>query len=110
MWFVSAMCDITTVDHVACSSSQQQKAVIFERNCGATTGFSTHVSVVNADQAVPNRQGNLFDIEGHPEWTDVTVRWINDHHLVITYPADRTLYKAKARWWWIKVDYKVRVN
>lgn len=110
IWFVLGMCDITTVYGVAYSPSRQQKAVIYERNCGATTGFSTHVSVVDTERAVPNQQGNLFDIEGHPEWTNVTVRWINENHIVITYPVGPTLYKARTRWWWIKIDYEVRTE
>jgi len=36
------------------------KAVVFERNCGATTGFSTQVSVLCAASSLPNEGGNLF--------------------------------------------------
>jgi hypothetical protein len=36
-----------------------QKMVLFERSCGATTGFSTHVSLLRADAKLPNESGNL---------------------------------------------------
>jgi hypothetical protein len=38
----------------------QLKAVVFERNCGATTDFSTQVSLIEANTALPNRGGNVF--------------------------------------------------
>jgi len=42
------------------SPSGNWKAVVFERNCGATTGFSTQVSVLGAKNSLPNEGGNLF--------------------------------------------------
>jgi len=36
------------------------KAVVFQRDCGATTGFSTQLSVLNAGDPLPNDGGNVF--------------------------------------------------
>lgn len=41
------------------SPDGSRRAVIFDRDCGATTGFSTQVSVVGADD-VPAGTGNVF--------------------------------------------------
>jgi hypothetical protein len=42
------------------SPSGKTKAVVFQRDCGATTGFSTQVSVLRSDQQLPNEGGNVF--------------------------------------------------
>jgi hypothetical protein len=66
------------------SPNKQMKAVIYERNCGATTGFSTQVSVLPINRVLPrSKSGNLFIADtnhgaapngarGGPE---VRVRW-----------------------------------
>ena len=36
------------------------EAVVFQRDCGATTGFSTQVSVVTKGASLPNEAGNVF--------------------------------------------------
>ena len=36
------------------------RAVIFERDCGATTGFSTQVAVLATDAPLPDTAGNAF--------------------------------------------------
>ena len=42
------------------SPSGKMKAVVFERDCGATTGFSTQVSLLLSNKSLPNESGNLF--------------------------------------------------
>lgn len=113
-WYIIAreltMCDITMVQSVRYSPSQERKLVVFERNCGATTGFTTHVSVLAADRELPNQQGNLFAMDGHPEWTQVTVTWIDEDHVLIRYPTGPTIYKANERFWWTQVTYEPRAR
>ena len=41
------------------------RAVVFERDCGATTGFSTNISIIPARSPLPNEQGNVFRAD-HP--------------------------------------------
>ena len=36
------------------------KAVIYERNCGATTGYSYHLSLINHTKAIPEGKGNIY--------------------------------------------------
>ena len=38
-------------------------AVLFDRHCGATTGFTTQVSVVESDKT-PFGKGNVFIADG----------------------------------------------
>jgi hypothetical protein len=57
------------------------KAVQFRRSCGATTGYSTHVSILPASRRLPNEAGNVFVVGDEPT---VIVRWIDDRHLSIS--------------------------
>lgn len=49
-------------------------AVIFQRNCGATTGYTTEVSVLPMTENLPDEGGNAFwldsDLEVEVEWTE----------------------------------------
>ena len=63
------------------SPDGQLKAVTFRRNCGATTGYSTHVSILPADGKLANEGGNVFTASDEPS---ITVRWIDDRHLSIS--------------------------
>jgi hypothetical protein len=38
----------------------QKKAVVFQRDCGATTGFSTQISILPLSHGLPNEGGNVF--------------------------------------------------
>ena len=42
------------------SPTKQLKAVVFQRDCGATTGFSIQISIMPANIALPNEGGNVF--------------------------------------------------
>jgi len=59
----------------------QLKAVTFRRDCGATTSYSTHVSILLASRKLPNEPGNVFTADHEPS---ITLHWIDDHHLSVT--------------------------
>lgn len=77
------------------SPDQRKRAVVFERSCGATTPFSTHVSILDRGEALPHSAGNAFAADGdHGAVKDmsVTVRWLSPKALVIRYPALASVY------------------
>jgi hypothetical protein len=49
------------------SPDARLKVVTFERNCGATTGFSTQISILDASDTLPNQGGSVLVIAGHPD-------------------------------------------
>jgi hypothetical protein len=51
---------VNEVLRVHYSPTKQLKAVVFERECGATTGFSTQISIMPATGDLPNEGGNVF--------------------------------------------------
>ena len=42
------------------SPDKQWTAVLFERDCGATTSYSTQVSLVSRERTLPSEAGNIF--------------------------------------------------
>lgn len=63
------------------SPNGQLKAVTFRRDCGATTEYSTHVSILPTSRKLPNEAGNVF-VQSRE--SIVVVRWLDDHHLSIS--------------------------
>lgn len=63
------------------SPSGAFKAVVFSRDCGATTGFNTQVSVLGANETLPDEGGNIF-ISNKP--LPIAVRWSSDSALQIS--------------------------
>jgi hypothetical protein len=61
-WLMSSFEDLcgNTIVATELSPDRKLKAVLFERNCGATTGFSSQVSVLPSDRDLPNEGGNVF--------------------------------------------------
>jgi hypothetical protein len=76
------------------SPDRAMKAVLFERDCGATTGFSSQVSVLRADDELPNEGGNVFaaneGIGGEAtSWGGpfVALQWRDARTLLLKYDA-----------------------
>jgi hypothetical protein len=62
------------------SPSGKLDAVVFNRNCGATTGFNTQVSVIPAGTNLPAEGGNVFITNGAPP---IQVNWQSETKLHI---------------------------
>jgi hypothetical protein len=80
------------------------KAVVFERSCGATTGFSTQVSVLPIDVTQPRSGGNALAVDtdhgaapsGRGGGPTVKADWLSAYDLQLTYhPKARTYAAAK---------------
>jgi len=103
------MCGNQVLSRVAFPGGGHQ-AVIFERDCGATTGFSTQVSVLPGDSTFQEQpsfwngteQGNVLVIDddhgaapagtgGGPE---VAARWDDEQHLDLTYHPRARVFRA----------------
>ncbi|WP_344705557.1 hypothetical protein [Sphingomonas swuensis] len=88
-------------------------AVLFQRDCGATTGFSTQVSVVeHGDQ--PTGGGNTFRADddhgaavagkwGGP-WAEV--KWLAPDHLLISYAAKSRLFEQDDEVSGVRISYQ----
>jgi hypothetical protein len=65
------------------SPNNEYKVVVYQRACGATTGFRTHISVLKSSAELGNQMGNVFQAEGYPDWFFIIVRWDDNHHITI---------------------------
>jgi len=89
-------------------------AVLFQRDCGATTGFSTQISILDAD-GKPSGGGNAFvadDDHGAPRngnwegpWADM--KWLSPKRLLIRYAAKSRLIKQKERVSGVNITYQM---
>jgi len=74
------------------------KAVVFQRDCGATTGFTSQISIIGFWQSVPHGDGTVFVADTDhgrskaASWggPPVEVRWLTWRTLEVRYdPASR---------------------
>ena len=99
----AAACDNTVLSDIQ-SPDGQHHAVVFGRNCGATTDFSTQVSIEARSNPVSGA-GNIFIADtdhgkaptgpgGGPE---VTARWVDASAVEISYNARARVFHKAAR-------------
>lgn len=66
------------------SADRTLKAVVFQRDCGATTGFSTQVSVLPAGETLGNDvAGNLYIANGRPADSRLLLQWSSQRSILI---------------------------
>lgn len=92
--------------HEALLPGGRFKAVTFQRDCGATTGFSTQISLIPSNAALPNEGGNIFITKGHPKDTNIETVWLNSTELVIKHTAGLEAFKKETSRKGIRVTYE----
>lgn len=77
------------------SPDHQFKAVVFSRNCGATTSFNTQLSIIPYKDALPNDEGNVFiEDQGAAKSLNIKVSWLGPQKLMISYyPKAQVFFK-----------------
>jgi hypothetical protein len=84
------------------SSNGLHEAILFERNCGATTGFSTQIAVEAVGRA-PSFSGTVFvadDNNGSAQaaaWGGpwATMRWVTPTELLIRYDVRSAVFRLE---------------
>jgi hypothetical protein len=80
------------------SPDHQLKAVIFSRDCGATTDVSMQVSVISKNDTLPNEAGNVFiEDSGHGAARTmlVSAKWTGPRELLISHDPKARIFKSK---------------
>lgn len=112
----SDMCRDTLVAR-APSPDSQHDAVLFQRDCGATTGFSTQISILNAGDR-SSGAGNAFRADddhgaaragdwGGP-WAEM--KWLSANHLLIRYAARSRLYSRRDAMSGVRITYRTEAD
>ena len=77
----AGLCANTVTNRVT-SPDAKRDAVLYTRDCGATTGYTTQLSLVRAGVALSNEAGNVFIA---PDSTELRVEWIGPDTLLVRY-------------------------
>lgn len=96
------------------SPNGNNRITVFERNCGATTGFSTQISIMNSERTLPNEGGNLFIADtdhgkapsGPGGGPKVEVTWRNNNMVIIKHHNNARIFKAKSKLKNVNVSYE----
>jgi hypothetical protein len=91
------------------SPTGRQHAVVFERDCGATTGFSWQVAILEANEQVGSNSGNAFIADsnhGAVNSVPVRVKWLGPEQVVIGYPVGVRVLRREDRVREIKIAYE----
>ncbi|MFY9554348.1 MAG: hypothetical protein WAV47_06460 [Blastocatellia bacterium] len=75
------------------SPDKKHRVVVFQRDCGATTGFSTQVSILPGTTRLPEEGGNVFACDtdhgkaptGPGGGPPVEIEWKGNDSLLITH-------------------------
>lgn len=66
--------------------------MIFNRNCGATAGFNTQLSILAKSDEVPEEAGDTFIADGS---LALKVRWVSESQLVVTGSRGAKIFKQE---------------
>lgn len=88
-------------------------AVIFQRDCGATTGFSTQVSLLDSNEK-PSGSANVFIVDNDHGAADVgkwggpeaEMQWISDDHLLVRFAAKSRIFKQETSVSGVQISYE----
>lgn len=95
------MCGNNTVLSVT-SPNGGYVAVVYTRDCGATTGFSTQVSILTAPGRLKNRPGNILRLDRE---VNVSVKWNSDMKLAIKGSLDAEDFLRETSFKGIQIQY-----
>ncbi|MBV7509769.1 hypothetical protein KW850_32340 [Bacillus sp. sid0103] len=82
------------------SPNGENIAYIFDRSCGATTGFSPQLSILYKDDELENESGNTFGSE-----KDFSIEWLDEKNLKVTYDISSETYEMKKKVNGITIEY-----
>jgi len=98
----SEMCG-NEILQIAFSPDEKRKAVIFLRDCGATTGYSTQISLLDAQEELPPKKGNSFIADsnhgqaqtGMRDELDIYLQWAHNKELIVKYDKRARVFRSK---------------
>jgi hypothetical protein len=98
------------------SPDNKYEVVLFQRDCGATTGFSTQVSIIETGRELPRKKGNIFiaDDGDTPvslgSWGGplLEIKWMTQDKVIIEYPKGSRVFLNENRYKAINIEYRTR--
>jgi hypothetical protein len=106
------MCGNTIINQ-SISPDQKHRAIVFLRDCGATTRYSTQLSIIKNDDSLKNEIGNILiinDEKGGPipdEDSEAEVKWESNNELIVYCDSSVKTFKRENEYKGIKITYKL---
>jgi hypothetical protein len=99
--------------HILPSPEGSLKAIVFLRDCGATTDFNTHISVLRANNSEPKGSGNAFVADSDHgramagEWggPNVSLAWEGVRRLAVTYARGSRVFAKHDEVLGVHIEY-----
>jgi hypothetical protein len=107
VWLASSSletpCDNTVISELP-SPDGSRKAVLFERSCGATTGFSSQVSILKPHETA-STSGNALIVDtdhgaapaGRWGGPPIDMQWTGARELLLSYDARTRVFEQKSK-------------
>lgn len=102
------------------SPNGKLKILVFSVNCGATSDFSTQISLVDSDYILKNDDaGNIFSADSDHgkakmnegrEIIELKTNWINNNSIEIEYPKNARIFKNDDERNDVEIIYKQAKN
>ncbi|MET0654346.1 MAG: hypothetical protein ABWY94_02075 [Pseudoxanthomonas sp.] len=97
------------------SPDRAYKAVAFQRDCGATTGFSTQISILRFGRSLDDGSGNIYVADadhgaapsGPGGGPPVQVRWTGNRSLSVAGHPQARVFSSKAKYEDVAITYEV---
>lgn len=94
---VDSMCATQLYDTIP-SPNGELKAVLYQRDCGATTPFTTNISIMEANDSLKNEPGNIYRRRGDPKNFAPLLQWQSDDELLIIEESPDEFYENAQSW------------
>jgi len=86
-----------------------KRAVLFSRDCGATTDFSWQLSIVGAKEALPNDAESVFIVDtnhGAVQEMKVEIDWKGSDNLIVSYPDRARIFHQLTMMRGVRISYE----
>lgn len=86
------------------SPDAAHRVVVFSRDCGATTGYSKHASILEKGQPLTNQGGNAFITEVADK-SSISASWRNNASVVLLYHPSGKVFRMESEVHGVRVIY-----
>jgi hypothetical protein len=90
-----------------------KKVVVFQRDCGATTGFSTQITILEIGEELKNEPGNIFTADtdhgkapsGQGGGPEVKVMVVSGSTIKILHHRNARVFNHQMQWQGVTIEY-----
>jgi hypothetical protein len=96
------------------SPNKKLKAIVFKRDCGATTGFSTQITIQPSNNNLENEGGNVFSADTNHDDApssqtgelEIGINWLSDTRLAVQYHKLSRVFQSESTVSGVQIEYQ----